>query len=161
MFFSSKSCSPLLSLSTFPENSLLSLYSKYFETDKAFDFEFVHIQDVQLHVILTTWHALIFFFLLPTGVVIFQKTINEKCRKLLKHIAFYSVDCRDSCGEIFADLQDHSCTKVSSWFVAFKFLLVIATVWHCFRCNQTRLFFSVQYMPMLLFFVYNVLRTID
>ncbi|KAL2896793.1 SUMO-activating enzyme subunit 1A, partial [Bienertia sinuspersici] len=40
-----------------------------------------------------------------------KKAINEKCRKLLKHIAFYAVDCRDSCGEIFADLEKHSCTK--------------------------------------------------
>ncbi|KNA22993.1 hypothetical protein SOVF_028830 [Spinacia oleracea] len=40
-----------------------------------------------------------------------KKAINGKCRKLSKRIAFYSVDCRDSCGEIFVDLQDHSCTK--------------------------------------------------
>ncbi|KAL9230448.1 hypothetical protein vseg_005797 [Gypsophila vaccaria] len=40
-----------------------------------------------------------------------KKIINDKCRKLSKRIAFYSVDCRDTCGEIFADLQDHSYTK--------------------------------------------------
>lgn len=40
-----------------------------------------------------------------------KKTINQKCRKLSKRVAFYSVDCRDSCGEIFADLQNHSCTQ--------------------------------------------------
>ncbi|MEI4867171.1 ThiF family adenylyltransferase, partial [Klebsiella pneumoniae] len=35
-----------------------------------------------------------------------KKLVNEKCRKLSKHVAFYSVDCRDSCGEIFVDLQN-------------------------------------------------------
>ncbi|KAF3436916.1 hypothetical protein FNV43_RR19669 [Rhamnella rubrinervis] len=40
-----------------------------------------------------------------------KKVINEKCRKLSKRIAFYSVDCRDSCGEIFVDLQLHSYSK--------------------------------------------------
>lgn len=39
-----------------------------------------------------------------------KKLINQKCRKLSKHIAFYSVDCRGCCGEIFADLQNHTCT---------------------------------------------------
>ncbi|VAI77313.1 unnamed protein product [Triticum turgidum subsp. durum] len=34
--------------------------------------------------------------------------INDNCRKRSKHIAFYSVECKDSCGEIFVDLQDHS-----------------------------------------------------
>ncbi|KAG2676248.1 hypothetical protein I3760_12G044000 [Carya illinoinensis] len=40
-----------------------------------------------------------------------KKSINEKCRKLSKHIAFYTVDCRDSCGEIFVDLQHHRYSK--------------------------------------------------
>ncbi|XP_015882170.3 SUMO-activating enzyme subunit 1B-1 isoform X1 [Ziziphus jujuba] len=40
-----------------------------------------------------------------------KKLINEKCRKLSKRIAFYSVDCRDSCGEIFVDLQLHTYSK--------------------------------------------------
>ncbi|KAL1566485.1 SUMO-activating enzyme subunit 1B-1 [Salvia divinorum] len=40
-----------------------------------------------------------------------KKSINEKCRKSLKRIAFYTVDCRDSCGEIFVDLQDYIYTK--------------------------------------------------
>lgn len=38
--------------------------------------------------------------------------INEKCRKLLKRVAFYTVDCRDSCGEIFVDLHHHRFSKV-------------------------------------------------
>lgn len=40
-----------------------------------------------------------------------KKSVNEKCRKLSKHIAFYTVDCRDSSGEIFVDLQDHIYSK--------------------------------------------------
>ncbi|XP_048566778.1 dol-P-Man:Man(5)GlcNAc(2)-PP-Dol alpha-1,3-mannosyltransferase [Triticum urartu] len=34
--------------------------------------------------------------------------LNDNCRKRSKHIAFYSVECKDSCGEIFVDLQNHS-----------------------------------------------------
>ncbi|XP_057421452.1 SUMO-activating enzyme subunit 1A-like [Lotus japonicus] len=40
-----------------------------------------------------------------------KKLANEKCRKLSKRVAFYTVDCRDSCGEIFVDLQDYSYSK--------------------------------------------------
>ncbi|PIA51060.1 hypothetical protein AQUCO_01100111v1 [Aquilegia coerulea] len=37
-----------------------------------------------------------------------KRLINEKCRKRQKRIAFYTVDCRDSCGEIFVDLQNYT-----------------------------------------------------
>ncbi|KAJ8752673.1 hypothetical protein K2173_005562 [Erythroxylum novogranatense] len=40
-----------------------------------------------------------------------KKLINEKCRKLSKRVAFYTVDCRDLCGEIFVDLQKYKYTK--------------------------------------------------
>ncbi|XP_024017855.1 SUMO-activating enzyme subunit 1B-1 [Morus notabilis] len=40
-----------------------------------------------------------------------KKLINEKCRKLPKRLAFYTVDCKDSCGEIFVDLQLHRYSK--------------------------------------------------
>lgn len=40
-----------------------------------------------------------------------KKSINEKCRKLSKRVAFYTVDCRDSCGEIFVDLQNYTYSK--------------------------------------------------
>uniref|UniRef100_A0A5B6YLL3 Ubiquitin-like 1-activating enzyme E1A n=1 Tax=Davidia involucrata TaxID=16924 RepID=A0A5B6YLL3_DAVIN len=40
-----------------------------------------------------------------------KKLINEKCRKLSKRVAFYTVDCRDSCGEIFVDLQNYTYSK--------------------------------------------------
>ncbi|KAF9618160.1 hypothetical protein IFM89_000563 [Coptis chinensis] len=36
-----------------------------------------------------------------------KRLINEKCRKRPKRIAFYTLDCRDSCGEIFIDLQNY------------------------------------------------------
>lgn len=49
---------------------------------------------------------LIFYFML------LQKLVNEKCRKLPKRVAFYTVDCKDSCGEIFVDLQVHRYSKV-------------------------------------------------
>ncbi|XP_038708313.1 SUMO-activating enzyme subunit 1B-1-like [Tripterygium wilfordii] len=40
-----------------------------------------------------------------------KKLINDKCRKLSKRVAFYTVDCRDSCGEIFVDLQSYKYSK--------------------------------------------------
>ncbi|CAN7071613.1 unnamed protein product [Brassica oleracea var. botrytis] len=45
------------------------------------------------------------------GSLATKKAVNEKCRKLSKRVAFYTVDCRDSCGEIFVDLQDYKYTK--------------------------------------------------
>ncbi|MFQ6637684.1 hypothetical protein Gotur_013835 [Gossypium turneri] len=39
------------------------------------------------------------------------KLINQKCRKLSKRVAFYTVDCRGSCGEIFVDLKDYKYSK--------------------------------------------------
>ncbi|KAG7533722.1 Ubiquitin-activating enzyme [Arabidopsis thaliana x Arabidopsis arenosa] len=40
-----------------------------------------------------------------------KKAVNEKCRNLAKRVAFYTVDCRGSCGEIFVDLQNYKYTK--------------------------------------------------
>ncbi|XP_073295618.1 SUMO-activating enzyme subunit 1B-1-like isoform X2 [Primulina huaijiensis] len=40
-----------------------------------------------------------------------KKSVNEKCRKSLKRVAFYTVDCRDTCAEIFVDLQNYSYLK--------------------------------------------------
>ncbi|WZZ79480.1 hypothetical protein YC2023_100052 [Brassica napus] len=40
-----------------------------------------------------------------------KMSVNEQCRKLSKRVAFYTIDCRDSCGEIFFDLQDYKYTK--------------------------------------------------
>ncbi|KMT17753.1 hypothetical protein BVRB_2g035030 [Beta vulgaris subsp. vulgaris] len=79
-----------------------------------------------------------------------KKTINEKCRKLLKHIAFYSVDCRDSCGEIFADLQDHSCTKkqvnetVECRLQYPSFAEAIAVPWKSLPKRVSKLYFAMR-----------------
>ncbi|WJX53890.1 SUMO-activating enzyme subunit 1A [Trifolium repens] len=40
-----------------------------------------------------------------------KKLANEKCRKASRRVAFYTVECRDSCGEIFVDLQDYKYSK--------------------------------------------------
>ncbi|CAL9185849.1 unnamed protein product [Musa hybrid cultivar] len=40
--------------------------------------------------------------------------INEKCRKRAKRIAFYAIECRDSCGEIFVDLQNYTYAQKKS-----------------------------------------------
>ncbi|WOL11430.1 SUMO-activating enzyme subunit 1B-1-like [Canna indica] len=40
--------------------------------------------------------------------------INEKCRKRTKRIAFYAIECRDSCGEIFVDLQNYTYAQKDS-----------------------------------------------
>ncbi|KAK4486151.1 hypothetical protein RD792_008819 [Penstemon davidsonii] len=40
-----------------------------------------------------------------------KKSVNEKCRTLSKRMAFYTVDCRDNCGEIFVDLQNYIYSK--------------------------------------------------
>ncbi|XP_042503399.1 SUMO-activating enzyme subunit 1B-1-like isoform X1 [Macadamia integrifolia] len=37
-----------------------------------------------------------------------KRTLNEKCRRRSKQIGFYTVDCRDACGEIFVDLQKYN-----------------------------------------------------
>ncbi|XP_073015336.1 SUMO-activating enzyme subunit 1A-like [Primulina eburnea] len=40
-----------------------------------------------------------------------KKSVNEKCRKMLKRVAFYTLDCRDTCAEIFVDLQNYTYLK--------------------------------------------------
>ncbi|KAI3776220.1 hypothetical protein L1987_45993 [Smallanthus sonchifolius] len=40
-----------------------------------------------------------------------KNSVNEKWRKLSKRVSFYTVDCRDSCGEIFVDLQKYEYAK--------------------------------------------------
>ncbi|GJW68191.1 pleiotropic drug resistance protein 1-like protein [Tanacetum coccineum] len=46
-----------------------------------------------------------------------KKSVNEKCRKQSNRVAFYIVDCRDSCGEIFVDLQKYSYAQPNPLFV--------------------------------------------
>uniref|UniRef100_A0A2P2JSG0 SUMO-activating enzyme subunit 1B-1 isoform X2 n=1 Tax=Rhizophora mucronata TaxID=61149 RepID=A0A2P2JSG0_RHIMU len=52
----------------------------------------------------------------PPRLLYMQKLINEKCRKLSKWIAFYTGDCRDSCGQIFVDLQEYKCTMATIFY---------------------------------------------
>ncbi|TYI35399.1 hypothetical protein ES332_A03G074200v1 [Gossypium tomentosum] len=40
-----------------------------------------------------------------------KKLINQKRRKLSKRVAFYTVECRGSCGEMFVDLVDYKYSK--------------------------------------------------
>ncbi|KAL3335672.1 hypothetical protein AABB24_031742 [Solanum stoloniferum] len=40
-----------------------------------------------------------------------KKSVNLKCCNLPRRVAFYTVECRDSCGEIFVDLQNYSYSK--------------------------------------------------
>ncbi|PIN13395.1 SMT3/SUMO-activating complex, AOS1/RAD31 component [Handroanthus impetiginosus] len=40
-----------------------------------------------------------------------KQSVNEKCRRSSKRVSFYTVDCRDLCGEIFVDLQNYIYTK--------------------------------------------------
>lgn len=79
-----------------------------------------------------------------------KKAINEKCRKLSKRIAFYSVDCRDSCGEIFVDLLDHSCTKkqvnetVECHLQYPSFAEAIAVPWKILPKRVSKLYFAMR-----------------
>ncbi|KAK8943785.1 SUMO-activating enzyme subunit 1B-1 [Platanthera guangdongensis] len=43
-----------------------------------------------------------------------KKLINSKCRERQKRIAFYTVECRGSCGEIFVDLQSYTYAQKKS-----------------------------------------------
>ncbi|WMV35484.1 hypothetical protein MTR67_028869 [Solanum verrucosum] len=58
-----------------------------------------------------------------------QKSVNAKCRNLPRRVAFYTVKCRDSCGEIFVDLQNYSYSKLelSSFDPFLQFNLVLST----------------------------------
>lgn len=72
-----------------------------------------------------------FCITLPLSFLL-QMSVNEQCRKLSKRVAFYTIDCRDSCGEIFFDLQDYKYTKVLTWF------------WCCISYTHYILCFGVQ-----------------
>ncbi|KAH9705447.1 SUMO-activating enzyme subunit 1B-1 [Citrus sinensis] len=62
-----------------------------------------------------------------------SKLINEKCRKLSKRVAFYTVDCRDSCGEIFVDLQNHKYSKEA-----------ISVPWRALPRKASKLYFALR-----------------
>ncbi|XP_074276407.1 SUMO-activating enzyme subunit 1B-1-like [Silene latifolia] len=83
-----------------------------------------------------------------------KKVINEKCRKLSKQIPFYSVDCRDSCGEIFADLQVHSCKKkqadetVECCLQYPSFAEAIAVPWKTLPKRVSKLYLAMRVIEM-------------
>ncbi|PSS07657.1 SUMO-activating enzyme subunit 1A like [Actinidia chinensis var. chinensis] len=62
-----------------------------------------------------------------------KKLINEKCRKLAKRVAFYAVDCRDSCGEIFVDLQNYTYSKEA-----------IAVPWKSLPRRMSKLYYAMR-----------------
>lgn len=79
-----------------------------------------------------------------------KKLINETCRKLSKRIAFYTVDCRDSCGEIFADLQDYTYSKkkvdetVECRLQYPSFEEAIAVSWKALPRKVSKLYFAMR-----------------
>ncbi|CAI0446493.1 unnamed protein product, partial [Linum tenue] len=76
--------------------------------------------------------------------------INEKCRKLSKRVAFYTVECRDSCGEIFVDLQNYKYMKVmtlpSDYMMISRFILQEATSapWGRLQRRTSKLYFAMR-----------------
>ncbi|KAG5234277.1 SUMO-activating enzyme [Salix suchowensis] len=62
-----------------------------------------------------------------------KKLINEKCRKLSKRVSFYTVDCRDCCGEIFVDLQKYNYAKEA-----------ISVPWKSLRPKVSKLYFAMR-----------------
>ncbi|XP_011624876.1 SUMO-activating enzyme subunit 1B-1 isoform X2 [Amborella trichopoda] len=62
-----------------------------------------------------------------------KKTIDGICRKRSKKIAFFTVDCRDSCGEIFVDLQNYVYNQEA-----------VAVPWNRLPKNVTKLYFAMR-----------------
>lgn len=79
-----------------------------------------------------------------------KKSVNEKCRKLSKRVAFYTVDCRDSCGEIFVDLQNYKYTKKKleetfEYELAFpSFEEAISVSWRSLPRRVSKLYFALR-----------------
>ncbi|XP_068666373.1 SUMO-activating enzyme subunit 1B-1-like [Aristolochia californica] len=79
-----------------------------------------------------------------------KKVINEKCRKRPKRIAFYTVDCRDSCGEIFVDLQSYTYLKKKGEDTAECNLQYptleesVAVPWRVLPRKATKLYFAMR-----------------
>ncbi|PSR89449.1 SUMO-activating enzyme subunit 1A like [Actinidia chinensis var. chinensis] len=71
-----------------------------------------------------------------------KKLINEKCWKLSKRVSFYAVDCRDSCGEIFVDLQNYMYSKEA-----------IALPWKSLPRRMSKLYFTMRGITNPLIFV--------
>ncbi|CAM6020761.1 unnamed protein product [Sphagnum balticum] len=68
--------------------------------------------------------------------------VNEACRKRPHRVAFYSVDCRGTCGSLFVDLQRHSFTsKVISVPLCLEALNV---PWSSFNKRTSKLLFALR-----------------
>ncbi|XP_058226418.1 SUMO-activating enzyme subunit 1B-1-like [Rhododendron vialii] len=83
-----------------------------------------------------------------------KKLINEKCRKLSKRVAFYTVDCRDSCGEIFVDLQNFTYSKkkldetVECQLQYPSFEDAITVPWKSLPKRMSKLYFAMRVVEM-------------
>ncbi|KAJ8554024.1 hypothetical protein K7X08_024702 [Anisodus acutangulus] len=79
-----------------------------------------------------------------------KKSVNSKCHKLPKRVAFYSVECRDSCGEIFVDLQNYSyCKKKNEEAIECElhypsFEEAIAVPWRSLPKRMSKLFYAMR-----------------
>ncbi|XP_016447106.1 SUMO-activating enzyme subunit 1B-1-like isoform X2 [Nicotiana tabacum] len=79
-----------------------------------------------------------------------KKSVNAKCRKLPRRIAFYHVECRDSCGEIFVDLQNYSYSKkkneetIECQLHCPSFEEAIAVPWRSLPKRMTKLYFAMR-----------------
>ncbi|PHU15548.1 SUMO-activating enzyme subunit 1B-1 [Capsicum chinense] len=79
-----------------------------------------------------------------------KKSVNAKCRKLPRRVAFYSVECRYSCGEIFVDLQNYSYSKkkneetIECHLQYPSFEEAIAVPWRSLPRRTSKLYFSMR-----------------
>ncbi|NP_001234811.2 SUMO-activating enzyme subunit [Solanum lycopersicum] len=77
-----------------------------------------------------------------------KKSVNAKCRKLPRRVAFYSVECRDSCGEIFVDLQSYSKKKneetIECQLQYPSFEEAIAVPWRSLPKRMSKLYFAMR-----------------
>ncbi|KAH8974135.1 hypothetical protein BDL97_01G085700 [Sphagnum fallax] len=78
--------------------------------------------------------------------------VNEACRKRPHRVAFYSVDCRGTCGSLFVDLQRHSFTskkagddKAAQQDISFPSLQEALNVpWSSFNKRTSKLLFVLR-----------------
>ncbi|XP_047269908.1 SUMO-activating enzyme subunit 1B-1 isoform X2 [Capsicum annuum] len=79
-----------------------------------------------------------------------KKSVNAKCRKSPRRVAFYSVECRDSCGEIFVDLQNYSYSKkkneetIECHLQYPSFEDAIAVPWRSLPMRTSKLYFAMR-----------------
>ncbi|KAK3013855.1 hypothetical protein RJ639_010203 [Escallonia herrerae] len=79
-----------------------------------------------------------------------KRLVDESCRKLSKRVAFYTVDCRDSCGEIFVDLQNYTYSKkkldetVECQLKYPSFEEAIAIPWRSLPKRVSKLYFAMR-----------------